>query len=78
MKQFKSAGRTHSPCYQCQDRAAGCHTDCERYADFQDTHLEEVRVIRKNRAEHLQTFWGIEQKKMAKDFNSNVWKQSKK
>lgn len=23
-----------SPCYECEDRVLGCHSSCEKYADF--------------------------------------------
>lgn len=50
MKQFRSAGRTKSPCYGCENRSSGCHAVCEAYAKYQEKHAEEVEQIREQRA----------------------------
>lgn len=26
--------KTTAPCYRCENRAVGCHGDCERYKEF--------------------------------------------
>lgn len=28
--------RRNNPCYECQERTIGCHSDCERYKVFRD------------------------------------------
>ena len=78
MKHFASAGRTKSPCGFCTERSVGCHATCEQYAEFQKVHIAEVQTIRKNKAEHLQTFWTHDHKKYAQEYKGTVWKQSKK
>lgn len=27
-----------TPCYKCEERHEGCHSDCERYADWDREH----------------------------------------
>ena len=49
MTQFRSFGRTKSPCYECKNRHSGCHAECEDYLDYQRIHEEEVETIRKNK-----------------------------
>ena len=34
----------NTPCFHCPDRAADCHTRCERYLEFRDSRLEENRA----------------------------------
>ena len=53
MKQFRSVGRTKSPCFECQDRKSGCHADCDRYALYKEVHESEVEEIKKKR--HLES-----------------------
>ena len=38
----------------------------------------ELRKIRENKQKSRQTYWTLEQKKVAKEFRSNVWKQTKR
>lgn len=38
-------------CYQCKDRVAGCHTNCERYARFA-AERKKVRDAVKKEAEY--------------------------
>jgi hypothetical protein len=49
MKQFRSAGRTKSPCYGCENRQAGCHAECEDYIQYKAIHDEEIETIRANK-----------------------------
>ena len=35
-----------SPCHHCEDRSRGCHSVCERYAEFQRKN-EEIKNARK-------------------------------
>lgn len=41
--------RYKSPCQFCEDREVGCHSKCEKYADF----LEEVAKQREARLEQF-------------------------
>ena len=50
MKQFKSAGRTKSPCYECKNRKPGCHSECEEYRKYKEIHDAEVEQIRERKA----------------------------
>lgn len=51
MKQINHRGRTKSPCHDCDDRKPGCHAECEKYAEYKETHKAEVREIQRNKFE---------------------------
>ena len=38
--------KNDSPCYNCPDRHASCHSTCERYAEWHNNHVDEQRRIR--------------------------------
>lgn len=49
MDGFELRGTT-APCKDCPDRYLGCHSECERYADF-CRELERIRAARKEGSE---------------------------
>lgn len=55
-----------TPCYKCTDRYAGCHSKCEKYADWK----KEVEVQR----ESERTFRNMDKR----DFRQEIFTSSKK
>lgn len=37
-------------CYGCEERKAGCHSNCEKYKEWKAKHDEQQVVIKKERA----------------------------
>lgn len=38
--------KPQSPCYKCKERELGCHSNCEKYADYCDALDEWNRTVR--------------------------------
>lgn len=36
----------NNPCFNCPDRHAGCHSECEKYQAWSAEHIERVRQER--------------------------------
>ena len=36
-----------SPCYECPDRRAGCHSECEKYKEYQAKNRERLELKKK-------------------------------
>lgn len=48
---FRRSLEGKPPCYGCEERHYRCHSECEKYLDWQRTHtaiMEEHRKIKKN------------------------------
>ena len=41
--------RVKSPCYKCESRHSGCHSECELYAHFQRENAMERNLINTER-----------------------------
>lgn len=35
------------PCYQCEERAVGCHSSCEKFGTWSENHKKNKREIQK-------------------------------
>ena len=47
--------RVEAPCTKdCEGRSATCHTTCERYLEWQKTHVEEIRKSNANEFKGVQ------------------------
>ena len=47
-------GRTPSPCLNCSDRSAECHSDCEKYQKYVEIHAKErAQIHKKKQIENL-------------------------
>ena len=70
--EFKvSFKRTVSPCFNCKDRHAGCHAECERYAEWKkaDLHNANMRLEEKIRQDRPV------QKELMTAKQQNRWKE---
>lgn len=43
---------TGAPCKNCAERHAGCHSECEKYKEYQRIHSEEKQGIEKEKLLH--------------------------
>jgi hypothetical protein len=41
-----------SPCFKCEDRKAGCHAGCPRYAEWREKHEAERAERTKKKGEY--------------------------
>lgn len=51
VNKFRRASEGTPPCFECEDRCAKCHSECEKYRDWQRTHtaiMEERGNAKKN------------------------------
>lgn len=74
MKEFRSYGRTKSPCFDCENKYEGYHDHCQAFKDYRKKHEEEVEQIRQKRRKLYCTY---SFKKNA-EFKNEVWKNHKK
>ena len=53
MDKINKLPKTETPCYGCMDRVAGCHSECQKYKDFQAKHEAVKRKWDYENAAHL-------------------------
>lgn len=57
--------KTKPPCYGCEDRYAGCHSECAKYKAWRVIHEEESREEHKARC-NSSVFTDIDRLRMAR------------
>jgi len=47
---------TDTPCYNCEDRYAGCHSKCDNYKKFKEN-LEEDKRLKREAKKSIRQFY---------------------
>lgn len=70
---FATPNHIKNPCYGCEDRELGCHSSCEKYAEFK-IKLDEFRSGRDTQLYlDKMKYWGARRSNIKK--NTKGWKR---
>lgn len=48
---------TNNPCYECEDRAVGCHATCEKYINWRKEYDKLKKVYKKQKKQRTDGYY---------------------